>query len=750
MADKNIGALPQAAQLDDDSLLVVEQQGQAMKMTGAQFKEFGKQAVIGQVQDYVDAAEAAAAQAVDAVRAVTDMTVEAQTLASGQSASVTKSMKGGTVNLAFGLPRGERGEAGPEGQTGPRGPKGDPGNGLTILGHYDTEAELRAAVPSPEVGDPYSVGTQLPYDTYIFDGVTLDWKNYGPFTGGGGGGPLPENVVTSEGGASLEIPAGFGEAPHVISFDDEEEPPITAGDVAYSDTQTVKEAIDGLKSSVSNGKSLVASAITDKGVPTAQDATFAQMAEHIGQIASGSDTSDATATPGDILAPKTAYTAAGKVEGVIPTIPARTITPGTADQTIANGQYLGGTQTIKGDPNLASANIKSGVSIFGVSGALESTFQATLTVTADVGAVVSATHTNGTELEALSTTGSVTLELPMEGQWTVTARRGTAQYNSVVINVSSSYSAALTAEVHIQYFGSSSIESRQELAAVSIGNYAFFCGGYYKYPYLSNEDKRTVDYFDGNLTKGKADDLSNKGTVTAAAVGGYAVITKNVNSIDAYNSELTHTTRTNSTSGTVRVSAPIGDFAIFGGSQFYALDGALTLRPIVAPATIGQEAAAANQNYAIFCGNAPNGTAYNKALTREIISGLSETRHYHSAARAGNYVVFAGGINGGSLLDTVDAYDLFLTRTTPERLSVARYQMAGTDLKENAIFCGGRNDAVLKCVDAYDAFLTHTTPEDLGNRSYLFAGVSINEYALFGGGADFQMSYGNVSIYRYV
>ena len=66
MADSSIGALPQAPQLDDDSLLVAEQQGQAMKVTGAQFKEFGRQAVIGQVQSYVDAAQAAAAQAAEA------------------------------------------------------------------------------------------------------------------------------------------------------------------------------------------------------------------------------------------------------------------------------------------------------------------------------------------------------------------------------------------------------------------------------------------------------------------------------------------------------------------------------------------------------------------------------------------------------------------------------------------------------------------------------------------------------------
>ena len=47
---------------------------------------------------------------------------------------------------------------------------------------------------------------------------------------------------------------------------------------------------------------------------------------------------------------------------------AATYTPGTSDQSIASGQYLSGTQTIKGNANLVAGNIKSGVNIFGVTG----------------------------------------------------------------------------------------------------------------------------------------------------------------------------------------------------------------------------------------------------------------------------------------------------------------------------------------------------------------------------------------------
>lgn len=62
------------------------------------------------------------------------------------------------------------------------------------------------------------------------------------------------------------------------------------------------------------------------------------------------------------------YSNTGKTTGSIQSQAAQTITPGTEDKTIASGKYLSEAQTIKGDPNLLSENIKEGVEIFGVPG----------------------------------------------------------------------------------------------------------------------------------------------------------------------------------------------------------------------------------------------------------------------------------------------------------------------------------------------------------------------------------------------
>lgn len=81
--------------------------------------------------------------------------------------------------------KGADGNDGVNGSDGTKGDKGEPGKGFTILGYYGTLDLLKAAVPTPEPGDAYGIGTAAPYDIYVFDGVTNDWVDNGKLSGGG-------------------------------------------------------------------------------------------------------------------------------------------------------------------------------------------------------------------------------------------------------------------------------------------------------------------------------------------------------------------------------------------------------------------------------------------------------------------------------------------------------------------------------------------------------------------------------------
>ena len=75
-------------------------------------------------------------------------------------------------------------------------------------------------------------------------------------------------------------------------------------------------------------------------------------------------------TDAQTITPDSGYDGLSRVvvNAISPTKGAQTYTPTTTDQTISSGLWLTGAQTIKGDANLVASNIKSGVSIFGVSG----------------------------------------------------------------------------------------------------------------------------------------------------------------------------------------------------------------------------------------------------------------------------------------------------------------------------------------------------------------------------------------------
>lgn len=89
-----------------------------------------------------------------------------------------------------------------------------------------------------------------------------------------------------------------------------------------------------------------------------------------GTLENGVDTSDATATASDMLSGITAYVDGEKITGTISINVNKYLNPATDDVPIPTGYY--DQSFISGDRNLTAANIKKGITIFGVDGTLES------------------------------------------------------------------------------------------------------------------------------------------------------------------------------------------------------------------------------------------------------------------------------------------------------------------------------------------------------------------------------------------
>ena len=53
---------------------------------------------------------------------------------------------------------------------------------VIIMGFFDTLADLQSQIPVGTAGDVYAVGTQSPYDIYIWDATHNEWKDNGPLS----------------------------------------------------------------------------------------------------------------------------------------------------------------------------------------------------------------------------------------------------------------------------------------------------------------------------------------------------------------------------------------------------------------------------------------------------------------------------------------------------------------------------------------------------------------------------------------
>lgn len=123
----------------------------------------------------------------------------------------------------------------------------------------------------------------------------------------------------------------------------------TVSPTTSSQTVTADSGYDGL------------SDVTVNAMPTATQATPSISVSSAGKITATSTQSAGYVAAGTKTATKTLTTQAAK-----------TVTPTTSEQTaVASGVYTTGAVKVAGDANLVAGNIKSGTSIFGVTGSYE-------------------------------------------------------------------------------------------------------------------------------------------------------------------------------------------------------------------------------------------------------------------------------------------------------------------------------------------------------------------------------------------
>lgn len=218
MADKRIDDLTQALAINDDDLFVLQQSSEAKKLKGSQLKQYAKNAVNVEVQQAATYAKNAADSATDsatgataaaqnaanaaaakntavaaatnaevAKNAIANMIVEAVTLATGQPATVTKTLVNQVYKLTFGLPRGEQGSQGEQGIQGVQGEQGIQGV-QGRQGIQGEQGETGTGIQSIALTKGnHAPGTSDTYTITLTDGNAFNFLVYNGANGTGAG-----------------------------------------------------------------------------------------------------------------------------------------------------------------------------------------------------------------------------------------------------------------------------------------------------------------------------------------------------------------------------------------------------------------------------------------------------------------------------------------------------------------------------------------------------------------------------------
>lgn len=164
MADqiKQIKEFPQKPDFGDNDLLLIQGQGTTYNVKGTAVKSYAENAAKPQVELAAAEATAAAAAADRAEAAIQHPAIPDPSTGNWKVWDQVSESYQETVP-----------------------PVRAEGQDFEIRGYYPTLEALVAAVPSPEKGYAYGIGTEAPYDIYVWDMVHSVWVNNGPMTASG-------------------------------------------------------------------------------------------------------------------------------------------------------------------------------------------------------------------------------------------------------------------------------------------------------------------------------------------------------------------------------------------------------------------------------------------------------------------------------------------------------------------------------------------------------------------------------------
>lgn len=279
----------------------------------------------------------------------------------------------------------------------------------------------------------------------------------------------------------------------------------------------------------------------------------------------------------------------------------------------------------------------------------------------------------------------------------------------------------------------------------SNNQYIIFAGGNSGSTYYN-----TVDAYKSDLTHSTADPLSAKNLGISSASTGEFVIVKLFSYCDVYSEGLVKTSAQavspgRSSSG----SGEIGEYALFAGgynggtyySDVKTYNGQLT-QASVQSLPLGISApACGSTNEVLILGGGGTKTgqyssvyAYNLQLTLNVANDLPFSNVGTKCASTPNHIIFMG-VPGAYSPATFVAYNNNLVQTQLLNYSSGLTNSNGTTVNEYAIFGGGYiNPSYMADVFCFDDNLTRTALTNLSlPRGNVFAG-SLNGHAVFAGG----------------